>query len=179
MTVPDVAVRLVTTPRTVYQAYRMLVPATPTRRGEQSVVERVLTESSLSLRALEKKGWSHEAIAKELGTSQNIVSACLRVLVQRDDALPRISPAGIEDAVRQLQAAELRIRREAGLGLSVADVIELSGPQILQMRASGAPLWVVANELGLCRETVRRACKEMTGSRYGRELTQNEMESAA
>lgn len=181
MSVPDVAERLETVPRAVYQAWRMLVPAGRPRPLAGSAVERVLEESSLRLRALEKSGRSHDEIAAELGTSQNVVSACVRVLVQRDAAVDHLadSGAGIEASVKRVQDEESRVRQQSGAGLTIDDVIEIAGAQIRQKHAEGVPLRKLAEQLGMCRETVRRAHLQMTGARRVNELTRNDMRSAA
>jgi WhiB family redox-sensing transcriptional regulator len=180
MTVPDVADRLSVRPRAVYQAWRMLVPPASARAHQPSAVERVLVDSSLELRALERAGSPHEEIASLLRTSQNIVSSSLRVLAQRDEALDRLERPGegLESVVSRVQAQEYRVRSESGSGLTVGEVVQMLGPRIQQMTAEGKPLRHVAEELGICRETVRRAHKELTAE-VGRELTQSEMESAA
>lgn len=180
MSVERVADRLDVQPRAVYQAWRMLVPPAQERTYQPSAVERVLVESSLELRALARVGRSHDQIAEALRTSQNIVSSSLRVLAQRDEALDRLQRPGegMEAVVPRMQAEEYRVRIESGSGLTVDDVIHLAGPRIRQMCAEGKPLRHVALELGLCRETVRKAYKQMTTG-VGRELTQDEMESAA
>jgi WhiB family redox-sensing transcriptional regulator len=180
--VEDVAERLETRPRAVFQAWRMLVPAAQKRRFAPSAIERVLAESSLSLRALHQMGRSHEEIASELRTSQNIVSGCLRVLAQRDEAVDRLAGGDerrIESAVKRMQAAEARVRRESGYGLTVDDVIEVAGWQIRRMHAQGMPLRHVAEELGLCRETVRQAHHQMLRTPRGSKLTQKQMEKVA
>ncbi|MGW1468497.1 WhiB family transcriptional regulator [Streptomyces sp. NPDC002308] len=178
MSVEDVAGRLNASRRAVYQAFRMLVPAAVERATAPSVVERILAESSLTLRELERIGRSHEQIARTLNTSQNVVSACLRVLEQRDAALPRVSRRGAEDAVQRLQAAEARVRRESGVGLTVEDVIQVAGRQIRARHAEGVPLRQIALDLGINRESVRRAYVQMTTMRSAG-LTQNDMRSAA
>ncbi|MFF2731844.1 WhiB family transcriptional regulator [Streptomyces sp. NPDC058008] len=179
MPVEEAAARLQATRRAVYQAFRMLVPAAGERATAPSAVERILEESSLTLRELERIGRSHEQIARTMNTSQNVVSACLRVLAQRDAALPRVSRKGAEDAVKRLQAAETRVRRESGAGLTVGDVIEMAGREIRARHdGEGVPLRQIALDLGINRESVRRAYQQMTTMR-SKSLTQNDMRSAA
>ena len=178
MPVEEAAVRLRATRRAVYQAFRMLVPAAGERATAPSVVERIIEESSLTLRELERIGRSHEQIARTMNTSQNVISACLRVLAQRDAALPRVSRKGAEDAVKRLQAEETRVRRESGAGLTVDDVIQMAGREIRARYGEGVPLRQIALDLGINRESVRRAYQQMTNVR-SKSLTQNDMRSAA
>jgi WhiB family redox-sensing transcriptional regulator len=178
MSVEEAAARLHATRRAVYQAFRMLVPAVEERATAPSVVERILEESSLTLRELERIGRSHEQIARTMNTSQNVISACLRVLAQRDAALPRVSRRGAEDAVKRLQAAEARVRRESGVGLTVEDVIQTVGREIRARSVEGVPLRQIALDLGINRESVRRAYQQMTNVR-SKSLTQDDMRSAA
>lgn len=179
MPVEEAAIRLQATRRAVYQAFRMLVPAAGERATAPSVVERILEESSLTLRELERIGRSHDQIARTMNTSQNVISACLRVLAQRDAALPRVSRKGAEDAVKRLQAAESRVRQESGAGLTVDDVIQMAGREIRARHdGQGVPLRQIALDLGLNRESVRLAYQRMTTMR-GKALTQNDMRSAA
>ncbi|MGW7398081.1 WhiB family transcriptional regulator [Streptomyces cyaneofuscatus] len=184
MTVGEVADRLGVTPRAVFRAWLMLVPVPVggERSTEASAVEKLLTQSKESMRTLVRMGRSHDEIATVLGTSQSIVSASLSVLRHRDDALRRISRKGPEDALLRLQAEETRIRRESRSGLTVQDVIDMHGIQIRRMQSGGATLRSIAQELGLCRETVRKAHREMTSARTVRaanELTRDDMRSAA
>lgn len=184
MTVDQVAERLGATPRAVYRAWLMLVPA---RAGEQrpqeaSAVERLLEQSKETLRTLIRMGKSHDQAALVLGTSQSIVSASLSVLGQREDALRRLSRKGPEAALERLQVEETRIRRQSRSGLTMHDVIDMHGLQIRRMHTDGMALKAIARELGLCRETVRRAYQEMTRARTvraGEKLTQDDMRSAA
>jgi WhiB family redox-sensing transcriptional regulator len=179
--VEQVAARLGIRPRALFQVWRMLVPAGAQRQYAPSSIEQVLAESSLSLRRLQQIGRPHEEIAVELGTSQNVVSGCLRVLAQRDEAVDRLaeSAGGIEAAVKWMQAAEGRVRRECGYGLTVEDVIETWGRQIRRMHGEGMPLRHVAEQLGLCRETVRQAHHQMVRDPRGIKLTQKQMERVA
>lgn len=161
--------------RAVFHAFAMLVPPAQDREHLPSAVERVLGESSLTLRTMQRMGRSHEEIARWLATSQNVVSASLRVLEQRDAAMLRISRRGIEDAVQRMQAAETRVRRESRVGLTVQDVIAMAGPRILALHGAGSPLRQVALDLGLNREAVRKAYLAMTKPKK----TQDDMEKAA
>ncbi|MGW6569720.1 hypothetical protein [Streptomyces sp. NPDC054975] len=135
----------------------------------------------MTLRTLERMGRSHEEIARSLGTSQNVVSAGLRVLQQRDAALSRVSRKGIEDAVKRLQAAETRVRRESRVGLTVQDVIEIAGSRILALHGGGTPLRQVAEQLGLNREGVRKAYLQLTmpTTEQQKQMRQDDMERAA
>lgn len=178
MSVEEAAGRLRATRRAVYQAFRMLVPAAGVRATAPSAVERILEESSLTLRELERIGRSHEQIAQTMNTSRNVISACLRVLAERDAALPRVSRKGAEDAVERLQAAETRVRRQSGVGMTVEDVIETAGKEIRARHVEGVPLRQIALDLGINRESVRRAYVQMTAVRSS-VLTQNEIGSAA
>jgi WhiB family redox-sensing transcriptional regulator len=165
--VPDVADLLGAHPHSVCKAFRMLVPPAQERDRVASVVERVMVESSTTLRELERIGRSHRQIAQVLGTSQDIISACLRVLAQRDEALARVSRKGVEESLRLCQESEKRIRQESRYGLTVQDVVEMYGTRIRRL-AQNIPLRRVALELGVCRETVRLAYREMTQSRLTR-----------
>lgn len=184
MTVDQVAERLGATPRAVYHAWMILVPA---REGEQrpqeaSAVERLLERSKETLRTLIRMGKTHAQTAQLLGTSPSVLSAALSVLGQREDALRRLSRKGPEAALQRLQDEETRIRRQSRSGLTMQDVIDMHGLQIRRMRTDGVALRAIAGELGLCRETVRRAFQEMTQVRTvraGEKLTQNDMRSAA
>lgn len=179
--VEHVAQMLQTAPRAVYQAWRMVVPAAGQRKGNPSAVERLLAESSLLLRELAKMGRSHEQIAVTLATSQNVVSASLRVLAQRDAALDRMTRRGMspDRAMGRMQAAEARVRRESGHGLTVEEVVESEGVRIWCMHAEGMSLKQVAEELKLCRETVRLAYHVMLRNPRGVKLSQNQMEKVA
>ncbi|MEU0836103.1 hypothetical protein, partial [Streptomyces sp. NPDC005969] len=165
-------------------AWLMLVPA---RLGEQrpleaSSVEGLLERSQETLQTLVRMGRSHEEAAVVLGTSQSIVSASLSVLGQREDALRRLSRKGPEDALQRLQGEETRVRRQSRSGLTMQDVIDMHGIEIRRMHTNKTPLRQIALELGLCRETVRRAYREMTQARtrrVGEELTRDDMRSAA
>ncbi|MFH8581683.1 WhiB family transcriptional regulator [Streptomyces zaomyceticus] len=175
MPVAVAAEQLGVSPRAVFHAFAMLVPPAQDREHLPSAVERVLGESSLTLRTMQRMGRSHEEIARWLATSQNVVSASLRVLEQRDAAMGRISRRGIEDAVQRMQAAETRVRRESRVGLTVQDVIAMAGPRILALHGAGSPLRQVALDLGLNREAVRKAYLAMTKPKK----TQDDMDKAA
>ncbi len=181
MSVDQVAGCLGSTPPAVYGAYRILVPARAgqTRGKRPTVLEQLLTTSKEQLKTLERMGRSHEEIGVVLNTSQSIVSACLSVLAQREDALFRLSRSGCADPLGRLQDEEIRIRRESGAGLTVADVIDMAGFQIRRMNAEGIPLRQVAQELGLNREAVRKAYQQMTQKQVLRGLNQTQMEEAA
>lgn len=178
MTVAEVAEQLGSTPSAVHRAYLMLVPARPgeTRSKKPSVIEELVTTSKERLETLERIGRTHEEIGVILGTSQSMVSAALAVLRQREGALRRLSRSG-GDPLQRIQDEEFRVRRESGFGLSVSDVVRLAGRDIERMRRCGVPLRQVAQELGLCRETVRLAYRGMTGTEE--RLTKTEMGAAA
>jgi predicted transcriptional regulator len=180
MTLAEVAEELGSTPTAVYYAYLMLVPAPPgrARSKKPTAIETLLTNSKECLKALQRRGLSQSEIATVLGTVQSVVSACLLILRHREEAVLRLSRDG-QDGLKRLQAEELRIHVESGVGLTVEDVIEVAGRKILRMHGEGTPLRHVALELGLCRETVRRAYLQMTKPQGVRVLTQNEMEEAA
>ncbi len=172
-----------TTPRALYGAYRMLVPAPPgnIRTHAPSVIEKLLMNSKECLMTLERLGRSHTEIATVLGTSQSIVSASLAVLRQREDGLGHLSRKGPQDAVERCWAEEARVRRESGWGLTVDDVIEVAGTQILALHGSGMTLREVASRIGFNREAVRLAYRRMTEKKTtaSKVLTQNQMEEAA
>jgi WhiB family redox-sensing transcriptional regulator len=176
--VAAVADRLGVKPSAVYQAFVMLVPA---RRGQRttapSVIERVLAESEHCLETLARLGRSHQSIAETVGTSQNIVSACLRVLEQRREALRRVSRRDPAQRMGLLQDAEIRVRREARVGMTTQDTIETYGVQMLRLRSEGKTMRDVAMELGVNRETIRLAFAELVKKPAA--LTRADMESAA
>ncbi|MFI6055474.1 WhiB family transcriptional regulator [Streptomyces violascens] len=179
MPVATVADRLSVRPSTVYQAFVMLVPARPGRPTVPSVIERVLAESQYCLETLERLGRSHQSIADTVGTSQNIVSACLRVLDQRREALRRVSRRDPAVRLGVLQDAETRVRREARVGLTVQDTIEAYGVQMLRLRGEGRTMRDVAMELGVNREAIRLAFAELAKKPAAASLTRADMESAA
>lgn len=178
--VEQMAQELGSTPAGVYVAYLILVPVRPgrTRTKRPSALERLLAEKKECLKVLERRGLSHAEIGVVLETSQSMVSAALSVLRQREEAVRRLSNNG-QDGLRRLQGEEIRIRVEAGAPLSVQDVIDMAGPDIRRMHGEGKPLRCVAREVGLNRETVRKAYLEMTTEQGERALTQHEMEEAA
>jgi DNA-binding CsgD family transcriptional regulator len=176
--VAAVADRLGVKPSAVYQAFVMLVPA---RRGQRmtapSVIERVLAESQHCLETLARMGRSHQSIAETVSTSQNIVSACLRVLEQRREALRRVSRRDPAERMGLLQDAETRVRREARVGMTTQDTIEMYGVRMLRLRGEGRTMRDVAMELGVNRETIRLAFAELV--KKPTSLTRADMESAA
>jgi len=182
MNVQQVAESLGSTPMAVYLAYVMLVPPCPgrPRNKKPSLIEDLVHTSKKELKALERRGLSHAEIGVEMGFQQSVVSASLAVLRQREEGIRRLSRNGA-DGLERLRAEEMRVLRECGAGLSVNDVIALEGDAILRMyrNGAGATLRVVADRLGLCRETVRRAYHQMTTQQVAKDLTQNEMEEAA
>jgi WhiB family redox-sensing transcriptional regulator len=182
MSVEQVANELGATVGAVYRAYRMLVPASPgeTRPNNASVVEKLLATSKERLKTLERRGLSHTEIGVVLGVSQSFISASLSVLRQREIALERLNADGRGDGLARMRQEEIRVRLESGAGLTVDDVIRMAGSEIRRMHGEGTPLRQVARELGLCRETVRRAYEQMTaGTTVVKTLTRNEMEEAA
>lgn len=180
MGVALVAEELGTTTSAVYRAYLLLVPARPGHRRPKppTKMERLLETSKEQMKTLERMGRSHAEIGVVLGTSQSVVSACLAVLRQREEAIRRLSQGG-EDGLLRCQAEEIRIRRESGAGLTVDDVIEVAGPTIRRMHVGGMTLRDVAEELGMCRETVRKAYRVMKEPQGVKVLTQNKMEKVA
>jgi WhiB family redox-sensing transcriptional regulator len=178
--VDQVAAELGSTRVAVYCAYLMLVPARPgrTRNKRPSAIEEMLATKKECLKTLDRRGLSHTDISLMLETSQSMVSACLAVLRQREAAVIELSRDG-RDGLQRLQDEELRVRLEAGVALTVQDVIEIAGPAIWRMHGQGQGLRSVALELGLNREAVRKAYHEMTSSRGSRALTQNELGAAA
>lgn len=180
MSVDAVGERYSASPRAVYGAFRMLVPPPlgEERSQSPSSIEKLLAHSKESLKTLERMGRSHSEIARVLGTSQSIISAALSVLRQRQDAMRRISRKGPEDALGRCQAEETRIRRQAGVGLLVDDVIEMFGTQILALHGDGMTLRAVAIKLGVNREAVRQAYRRLTDKKQ-KSLTQNQMGEAA
>lgn len=182
MSVQQVAESLGSTPLGVYRAYLLLVPPRPgqQRSKKPSVIEELLRTSKERLKTLERRGISHAEIGVVLGVPQSMVSAALAVLRQRQEGIRLLSRDGA-DGLERLQAEELRILRECGAGLSVSDVIELEGAAILRLHRNGSGLTLrdIAAQLGLCRETVRKAYLEMTNPQVVKSLTQNEMGEAA
>ncbi|MYW46347.1 WhiB family transcriptional regulator [Streptomyces sp. SID161] len=181
MSVTRLAEELGTTPSSVYYAFLMLVPAAAgqKRNKKPSAIETLLTTSKECLKTLERRGLSQSEIATVLQSSQSIVSACLAILRHREEAVRRLSRNG-QDGMERLQAEELRIHLESGVGLNVDDVIQVAGRTILRMHGEGVPLRHIAAELDLNREAVRRAYRQMTCKQgTAKPLTQNELEEAA
>jgi WhiB family redox-sensing transcriptional regulator len=182
MNVQQVAEALGSTPVGVYRAYLLLVPPRPgyRRSKKPSVLEELLLTSKERLKTLERRGISHTEIGVVLEVPQSVVSAALAVLRQREEGIRLLSRNGA-DGLARLQAEELRILRECGAGLSVNDVIELEGDTILRLHRNGAGVTLrdIAAQLGLCRETVRKAYLRMTNPQVVKSLTKNEMEEAA
>lgn len=181
MSLEQVATALGSTPLAVYRAFLMLVPARARRRRAKppTAIEALLATSKEQLKTLERRGISQEEISVVLDTSQSIISASLAVLRQREDAVRQLSRNG-QDGMKRLQDEEMRVRMESGAGLTVDDVVHMAGPAIRRMHGQGVPLRAVALELGLCRETVRKAYQEMTTSQQVvSDLNQNQMGAAA
>ncbi|GGS96683.1 WhiB family transcriptional regulator [Streptomyces violaceus] len=183
MSVQQVAETLGSTPMGVYRAYVMLVPlrAGQVRSKKPSVIEELLHKSKETLRSLERRGLSHSEMGVLLNVPQSMVSAALAVLRQREEGIRLLSKNGA-DGLERLQAEELRILRECGAGLSVSDVIALEGEAIVRLHRNGSGLTLrdIAEQLGMCRETVRKAYLEMTSDQQVvRPLTKTEMEKVA
>lgn len=192
MSVQQVAESLGSTPLGVYRAYLLLVPPRPglVRNKKPSKIEELLRTSKETLRSLERRGLSHSEIGVLLGAGlnpdsaplpQSMVSAALAVLRQREEGIRRLSKNGV-DGLERLQAEEMRVLRECGAGLSVSDVIAVEGDTIVRLHRNGSGLTLrdIAAQLGLCRETVRKAYLEMTSDQQAvRALTKTEMEKVA
>lgn len=185
MSVAQVAEELGSTPMAVYCAFLILVPARPGRQRtkQPSQLEQLLAVSGEALKLLQRRGLSQSEIGIVLGgVPQSLVSAALGVLRQREKALRHLAGDGsLEEALRRLQAEEIRVRRESGAGMTVWDVIDVAGPEIRRLHdGHGLSLRRVADELGLCRESVRKAYLEMTKEKQGvKGLVQSELEEAA
>lgn len=181
MTVGEVGERMEASPRAVYGAFRMLVPPPPggERVLKPSSVEKLLTYSQVSLVTLAGMGRSHDSIARSLGTAQTVVSAALSVLEQRQRGFTLIHRRDQDQALEQCWAQETRIRREAGVSLTLEDIIDMAGTQILSLHASGMTLRAVALALGINRESVRKAYARMTKKTADSTLTKTDMEEAA
>lgn len=181
MSTQQVAETLGSTPMSVYLAYLMLVPPRPgqVRSKRPSVLEE-LVHNPEALRSLQRRGLSHSEIGVRLEVPQSMVTAALTVLRQRDEGIRLLSRNGVA-GLERLHGEELRILRECGAGLSVSDVIALEGDAIVRMyrNGSGLTLREIAERLGMCRETVRLAYREMTTTQVMKDLNQNDMEEAA
>lgn len=182
MDVQQVAESLGSTPMAVYRAYLMLVPPRPglKRSKQPTVIEEIVHGQRERLKALERRGLSHSEIGALLGVPQSVVSASLAILRQREEGIRRLSRKGA-DGLERLQNEELRILRQCGAGLSVSDVIVIEGEAILRMyrNGSGMTLRDIAERLGLCRETVRRAYRQMVEQQVEKTLTKRDMEEVA
>ncbi|MFJ4473296.1 WhiB family transcriptional regulator [Streptomyces sp. NPDC089424] len=183
VSVQQVSASLGSTPMAVYHAYLLLVPPKPgQKRGKKrSVLEELLLTSKERLLTLHRRGLSQSEIGVVLEVPQSIVCAALTVLKQREEAIRLLSKNGA-DGLERLQAAELRILRECGAGLTVDDVIALEGEVIVRLHRNGAGVTLrdIAAQRGLCRETVRKAYLQMTsGQQVVKNLTKNEMGEAA
>ncbi|MFF7476610.1 WhiB family transcriptional regulator [Streptomyces sp. NPDC008092] len=176
MSVARVAEELGATRSAVYYAYMMLVPAAKgvVRSKRLSAIEELLVTSKECLRSLERRGLSQSEIATVLESTQSVVSACLKILRHRDEAVLRLSQDG-QDGMARLQAEEMRVHVESGVGLRVDEVVAAAGRKILRMQGEGVPLRKIAAEIGINRESVRLAYRQMTT----RTLNQNEMGEAA
>lgn len=180
MSLEQVAADLGSTPASVYRAFVMLTPAKPgqQRTVRENVIEELLRTSKEQLRTLERRGLSHSEIGVVLKCPQSVVSASLSVLRQRDEGVRLLSRDG-RDGLQRMRDEEFRVRLESGLGLSPEDVIEAFGRTILRLHGEGKPLRHIAIELDLCRETVRRAYRQMTDGRVLKALTRQDLEEAA
>jgi len=180
MSVDEVGERMSASPRAVYGAFRMLIPPPPggERALKPSSVERLLMYSEVSLVTLAQMGRSHESIGRSLGTAQTVVSAALSVIEQRERGLAQVHRRDRDQALELCWAQETRIRREAGVGLTVDDVIDMAGIQILALHQSGMTLRTVALKLGINRESVRKAHARLT-QKTTKTLTKTDMGEAA
>lgn len=181
MSVDQMAGELGSTPGSVYLAYLLMVPP---RRGQKrsnrpSALENLLETRKEHLKALERRGFSQSEIGGVLDVAQSLVSAALAILRQRDQVMERMAGDGVADPLKALRGEEIRVRREAGFGLTVDDVIQIAGRQILRLAGEGLPLRRVARELDLNREVVRKAYQQMTSKQVVRALNRDEMEEAA
>lgn len=181
MSVEEVGERMKASPRAVYGAFRMLVPPPPgvERALKPSAVEKLLMYSQVSLLTLARMDRSHESIARSLGTSQTIVSAALSVIEQRERGLTLIHRRDRGRGLELCWAQETRIRREARVSLTVDDVIDMAGIQILGLYQSGLTLRAVALKLGINRESVRKAHARLTKKNVVKGLAKTDMEEAA
>lgn len=180
MSVAEVGERLSASPRAMYGAFRMLVPPPPGGRVlKPSSVERLLMYSQVSLLTLARMGRSHDSIARSLGTAQTVVSAALSVYEQRERGLALVHRRDRDSALELCWAQENRIRREAGVGLTVDDVIDMAGIQILALTQEGLPLRAIALKLDLNRESVRKAHARLTKKTVVKNLSKTDMEEAA
>ena len=182
MSVEAVAERMGASPRAIYGAFRMLVPPPlgVERSQTPSSIEKLLIQSKESLKTLERMGRSHSEIGHVLGTNQSVVSAALAVLRQREDAMGLIYRNSRQVSLERCQQEETRIRRQAGVGLTVEDVIDMWGTQILALHQSGMTLRAVALKLGVNRESVRKAHGRLTAKKQiVRDLKQDQMGEAA
>lgn len=181
MSVAEVGERMNASPRAIYGAFRMLVPPPPgpERILKPSSVERLLMYSQVSLLTLARMGRSHESMARSLGTSQTVVSAALSVLDQRERGLAMVHRSGGDAALELCWAEETRIRREAGVGLTVDDVIAMAGIQILNLSQEGITLRAISQRLGINREAVRKAHARLTKKTTANHLSKTDLEEAA
>lgn len=181
MSVEQMAGELGSTPVSVYLAYMLMVPPRPGQsRGKRpSVLENLLETRKEQLKALERRGFSQSEIGDVLEAPQSLVSAALAVLLQREQALERMAGAGVADPLSVLRGEETRVRRQAGVGLTVDDVVQVAGREILRRVGEGVPLRRVARDLDLNREAVRKAYQQMTSTRVVRALNRDEMGAAA
>jgi WhiB family transcriptional regulator, redox-sensing transcriptional regulator len=180
MTAVQMAQQLGSTPASVYLAYLLMVPPRPGQQRSKapSVLEDVLGRRE-QLLALQRRGLSQSEIGEQLGVPQSMVSAALIVLRQRGQVLDRMAESGVADPLDVLWGEETRIRWEAGVGLTVDEVIELAGQKILRLAGEGMPLRQVAREVRMNREAVRKAYQQMTSKKVARTFTREQMEEAA
>ncbi|MFD9249567.1 WhiB family transcriptional regulator [Streptomyces bottropensis] len=181
MSVERMSEELGSTPVSVYLAYMLLVPRRPQskRPTRPSVLESLLETRKEQLKTLERRGVSQSEIGDVLNIPQSMVAAALAILRQREKALERMGDAGVANPLRVLRREEVRVRQEAGVGLTVDDVIQIAGRKILRMVGEGLPLRQVARDLDLNREAVRRAYQQMTSRQVVRTFNQGEMGAAA
>lgn len=179
--VERMASELGSTPVSVYLAYMLLVPRRPktTRPTRPSRLETFLESRKEQLKTLERRGLSQSEIGDVLGVPQSMVAAALAILRQRHQVLERMAADGVGDPLRALRGHETRVRQEAGVGLTVDDVIHIAGKQILRMAGEGRPLRQVARDLDLNREGVRKAYQKLTSKQVVKVLHRDEMRTAA
>lgn len=179
--VERMADELGSTPVSVYLAYMLLVPRRPKakRPTRPSLLESFLETRKEQLKTLERRGLSQSEIGDVLEVPQSMVAAALAILRQRDQVLERMAANGVRDPLRALRGQETRVRLEAGVGLTVDDVIQIAGRQILRLAGEGLPLRQVARELDLNREAVRKAYQQLTSKQVVKVLHRDEMRTAA
>lgn len=161
LSVAEVAEKLNATPRSVYRAWRLIVPPLEERATQPKPAERVINENGEIVRTLHELGRSVEDIAHLVCTSPSVVEVVLCLLQRRDAAWVRLDKKDVQDAVRMAQAAEERVRWEARDGLTLKETALHYAPEIMLLRGQRMTFRQIADELNLSRETVRLAAKEL------------------